>query len=38
MDSFERFKETKLLDIDCFFSSVKDCSVSEEEYQRACKM
>ena len=23
-------------DIDCFFSSLKDCGISEKEYQRAC--
>ena len=34
-DSFKRFKESKLPDIDCFFSSLKDCYVSEKEYQRA---
>ena len=35
-NSFRRFKESKLPDIDCFFSSLKDCCVSEKEYQRAC--
>ena len=33
--SFKKFKESKLLDIDKFFSSLKDCGVSEKEYQRA---
>ena len=36
-DCFEKFKESKLLpDIDCFFSSLKDCGINEKEYQRAC--
>ena len=35
-DSFKKFKESKLPDIDCFFSLLKDCGVSKEEYQRAC--
>ena len=38
MDSFEKFKERKLPDIECFFSSLKDCGISEEEYSRACKV
>ena len=29
-------KEVKLPDIDCFFSSLKECGISKEEYQRAC--
>ena len=33
---FEKFEETKLPDIDCFFSSLKHCGISEKEYQRAC--
>ena len=33
-DRFKRFKETNLRD--CFFSSLKDCGISEKEYQRAC--
>ena len=37
MDGFGSFKERKLPDID-FFSSLKDCGVSEEEYQRACNI
>ena len=37
-DSFEKFKESRLPDIDCFFSSLKDCGISEKEYQRACVM
>ena len=36
MDSFKKFKERKLPDIDCFLSSLKDCGISEEDYQRAC--
>ena len=33
--SFKKFKEIKLPDIDCFFSSLKDCGISKGEYQRA---
>ena len=35
MNSFKKFKESKLPDIDKFFSSLKDCGISEKEYQRA---
>ena len=35
-NSFKRFKETNLPDIDKFFSSLKDCRISEGEYQRSC--
>ena len=35
-DSFKGFKEDRFPDIDCFFSSLKDCGISEKEYQRAC--
>ena len=35
-DSFKKFKESKLPDIDCFFSSLKDFGITEKEYQRAC--
>ena len=35
-DSFKKFREDRLPDIDCFFSSLKDCKISEKEYQRAC--
>ena len=35
-NSFKKFKETKLADIDTFFTSLKDCGVSEKEYQEAC--
>ena len=35
-NSFKKFKEAKLPDIDNFFSSLKDCGVSKKEYQRAC--
>ena len=34
-NSFKQFKETSLPDIDKFFSSLKDCGISEKEYQRA---
>ena len=35
MNSFKRFSEGKLPDINNFFSSLKDCGISEKEYQRA---
>ena len=35
-NSFKKFKETNLPEKDIFFSSLKDCRVSEGEYQRAC--
>ena len=35
MNSFKRLKEDKLPGKDCFFNSLKDCSISEEEYCRA---
>ena len=35
-DSFKKFKETTLPDIDKFFSSLKNCRISVGEYQRAC--
>ena len=35
-NSFGRFKERKLPDIDCFFSSLKNSGISQKEYQRAC--
>ena len=38
MDSFKKFKEDSLPDIDCFFSSLKDCGITEKEYQRACNV
>ena len=38
MDSFRRFKENCLPDIDCFFNSLKDCCVTDKEYQRACNV
>ena len=31
-NSFKKFKEDRLPDIDCFFSSLKDCGISEKEY------
>ena len=37
-NNFKKFKGSKLPDIDCFFSSLKDCCVSEKEYQRACNV
>ena len=36
--SFKKFKETNLPDIDKFFSSLKDCGITEKEYQRACDL
>ena len=35
MNSFKRFKESKLLDKSIFFSSLKDCGINEIEYQKA---
>ena len=35
INSFTKFKENCLPDIDCFYNSLKDCSITEEEYQRA---
>ena len=35
MSSFKRFKENKLPDKCKFFSSFKNCSINEKEYQRA---
>ena len=37
-DSFKKFKESKLHDMDCFFSSLKECGITEKEYQRACNV
>ena len=37
-NSFKKFKETNLPDTDKFFSSLKDCGISEKEYQRACNV
>ena len=34
-NSFKKFKETNLPDINKFFSSLKDCGIGEKEYQRA---
>ena len=36
LDSFKKSKETNLPDIDKFYSSLKECGISEKEYQRAC--
>ena len=35
-DSFKKFKETNLPDINKFFSSLKNSGISEKEYPRAC--
>ena len=35
MDAFKKFNETKLPDIDKCFSSLKDCGISEKEYNKA---
>ena len=35
INSFKKFKETKLPDICKFFSSLKDCGISEKDYERA---
>ena len=35
MNSFKIFSESKLPDIENFFSSLKDCGISEKEHQRA---
>ena len=35
-EGFKRFKKDRLPEIDCFFSSLKDCRISEKEYQRTC--
>ena len=37
-NSFKKFRESKLPDIDCFLSSLKDCCVSEKEYQTTCNV
>ena len=36
MNLLKKFKESKLPDIDRLFSSLKNCGISEKEYQRAC--
>ena len=38
MNSFKRFKENTLPDKDCFFNSLIDCSITEEEHQRPCNV
>ena len=38
MNSFKRFKKDKLPDKDCFFNSLKDCCITDEEYFRACNV
>ena len=35
-NKLKKFKEASLTDVDKFFISLKDCGVSEKEYQRAC--
>ena len=36
-DSFKKFDSfNKLPDIDCFFSSLKNCGITGQEYQRTC--
>ena len=35
MNSFKKFNEPELPERDKFFSSLKDCGISEKEYQRA---
>ena len=35
INSFKKFKENKLPDRDNFFSSLKNCGISEKEYQKA---
>ena len=37
-NSFKKFKETNLPDIDKSFSSLKDCGISEKEYHWACNV
>ena len=34
MNSFKKFKESKLPDKSNFFSSIKDCDINEKEYQK----
>ena len=38
MHSFKNFKESKLPDIDCFFSLLKGSNISEKEHRRAVKV
>ena len=38
MNGFKRFKENRLPDIDCFFNSLKNCCINDEEYQRVCNV
>ena len=35
MDSFERFEETQLPSIECFYNDLSDMSITESEYQHA---
>ena len=37
-NSYKKFEESEMPDIDKFFSSLKDCGISEKEYQRACNV
>ena len=34
MANFKKFKENCLPNKECFFNSLKNCSISDEEYQR----
>ena len=36
VNSFKTFKKSRLPNINCFFSSLKDCGIIEKEYQSAC--
>ena len=38
MNNFDRFNETNLPDIKCFYSSLNDKTVTEEQYQHAKSM
>ena len=35
MNSFKRFIENCLPEKNCYFNSLKDCCISDEEYSRA---
>ena len=38
MNSFKRIRGYRLPDKDCFFNSLKDCCVTDKEYQRTCNV
>ena len=38
MDCETKFEETRLPPIDCFYSSIKDQGISQDEYDRACQL